>query len=115
MSKSHRSREQVVYSTNPEFKYSYGNENSQTPTLPPERQDLRVWLDKKNRAGKVVTLVRGFVGSEEDLENLGKLLKTKCGTGGSVKDGEIIVQGDFRDRILKLLLDAGYRAKKAGG
>ena len=78
------------------------------------QQQLRVWLDRKQRAGKVVTLVRGFVGSHDDLKELASLLKSRCGVGGSAKDGEIIIQGDFRDRIVDILTREGYKAKKAG-
>lgn len=114
MSKKKKSAEGVVYSTNPDFNYSFQEENN--PVTPsPKQQDLRVLLDKKQRAGKAVTLITGFIGTTEDLESLGKLLKNKCGVGGTVKDGEILIQGDHRERILKLLLDAGYKAKKAGG
>lgn len=104
----------MVYSTNPDYKYETGKEEgSETPE--PARQDLRVWLDRKSRAGKQVTLVKGFVGSDDDLRALASMLKGKCGVGGSAKDGEIIIQGDFRDRILDILVKAGYKAKKAGG
>lgn len=112
--KNKKKREGIVYSTNPDYDYNYGSDNDIT-TLLPNQQDLRVMLDKKTRAGKQVTLVSGFIGDEEDLKELGRLLKTKCGVGGSVKDGEIIIQGDFRDKILNLLINNGYKAKKAGG
>lgn len=104
----------MVYSTNPDFKYSSAEEE-QSEKLPPSKQDLRVMVDKKHRGGKVVTLIKGFIGSEEDLKELGKLLKNRIGVGGSVKDGEIIIQGSFADRVIQILLDAGYRVKKAGG
>ncbi len=103
-----------MYSTDPDFEY---NEDSvgETDTLPPQQQKLRVMLDKKNRAGKAVTLVTGFVGTNDDLEALGKKLKNLCGSGGSAKDGEILVQGDHRDKVAKWLLDNGYsQTKKAG-
>ena len=102
----------VVYSTNPDFEYDNG-EVEQVQTLPKNQQSLRVWRDTHGRAGKVATVVRGFVGSAEDLEALSKTLKRKIGVGGSVKDGEIIIQGENRDRVLQILLDEGYsRTKK---
>ena len=97
----------MVYSTNPDFTYDYGEEQEEA-TLAPERQKLRVWRDTKGRGGKVATIVRDFVGSTEDLQNLGRLLKQACGVGGSVKDGEIVIQGDVRDRLVALLLKEGY-------
>lgn len=115
MAKDNRkNREGVVYSTNTNFEYNYAAEE-QKQTLPPARQNLKVLLDKKARAGKQVTLISGFSGTTEDLEILAKKIKSKCGVGGSTKEGEIIIQGDFRDKILQLLLAEGYKAKKAGG
>lgn len=104
----------MVYSTNPDFEYDTAGEQ-EPETLAPERQNLRIWLDRKHRGGKTVTIVRGFVGREADLAELGRMLKSKCGTGGSAKDGEIIIQGDRRDRVAELLATAGYVCKKAGG
>ncbi|MDF2158056.1 translation initiation factor [Algoriphagus sp. CAU 1675] len=109
-----KKRDGVVYSTNNDFEFSYESEENQE-TLPPSQQNLKVMLDKKARGGKQVTLVEGFVGSEEDLKELGKLLKSKCGVGGSAKDGEILIQGDHRDKILQILQSSGYKAKKSGG
>ncbi len=104
----------IVYSTNPDFTFDTGNEEELTTPVP-NQQDLRIMLDKKSRAGKKVTLITGFIGKNEDLKSLGNLLKIKCGVGGTVKDGEILIQGDFRDRILNLLVEMGYKVKKAGG
>lgn len=102
-----KDRLNVVYSTNPDFKYETDGEEQQD-TLPKEKQQLRISLDKRNRKGKAVSLITGFIGTTEDLEALGKLLKVKCGVGGSAKDGEIIIQGDFRNKILELLQKEGY-------
>ena len=114
MTNDWKARLGMVYSTNPNFKYDT-EEAPQIETLAPERQDLRVWLDRKQRGGKQVTLVRGFVGTQADLGELARLLKSRCGVGGSAKEGEIIIQGDHRDRVVEILLQNGYRCKKAGG
>lgn len=103
----------VVYSTNQDYDYQYGNEEEET--LASNEQDLRIWLDKKHRGGKVASVVKGFIGSDDDLKDLAKTLKSKCGVGGSAKDGEIIIQGDHREKILKILTESGFKAKKAGG
>lgn len=102
-----KDRLNVVYSTNPDFKYDIDKEEEQD-ALPKEKQQLRIQLDKRNRKGKAVTLITGFVGTSEDLEELGKFLKVKCGVGGSAKDHEIIVQGDLRNKVLELLQKEGY-------
>lgn len=104
----------VVYSTNPNYQYEFEKKKEQE-SLPPQQQELRIFLEKKHRGGKTATVIKGFVGKESDMEELGKFIKTRCGVGGTVKDGEILIQGDFRDKILDLLLSKGYKAKKAGG
>ena len=108
MSKNTKNNNGVVYSTNPDFVFE---EETPTETLLPEKQNLKVLLDKKARAGKKVTLVEGFVGDNEALTDLAKLLKNKCGVGGSAKDGQIIIQGDFREKILEILHKEKYKAK----
>lgn len=113
MSNDWKERLGVVFSTNPDYKYETETEQ-EAETLPASEQNLRVWLDRL-KGGRVATVVRGFVGSQRELAELGKELKTKCGVGGTAKDGEIIIQGDHRDRIVDLLTRAGYRCKKAGG
>ena len=101
----------VVFSTNPDFVYEDEAED-EPATIAPEKQNLIVSIDRKGRGGKQVTLVTGFVGTSDDLSDLGRTLKVKCGVGGNVKDGEIVIQGDFRDRVVSLLKDMGYRAKR---
>lgn len=109
-----KSRLNVVYSTNPDFKYETGEESSYI-TLPANKQTLRIQRDKRNRGGKVVTLITGFIGTEDDLASLAKKLKTKCGVGGSSKEGEIIIQGDHKMKINEILLKEGYKTKLIGG
>lgn len=114
MAKKKKERVNIVYSTNPDFGYQY-DEDEETETLPKNQQKLYVSIDKKSRGGKEVTLIEEFIGTEDDLKELGKLLKTKCGVGGSVKDGEILVQGNFRDKIITILESEGYQTKRKGG
>lgn len=104
----------IVYSTNPDFQFN-SDEDEAIETLSPSEQLLYVSIDRKQRGGKEVTLVEGFVGSDDDLKDLAKLLKSKCGVGGSAKDGEIIVQGNFKDKVHDLLVAEGYKVKKKGG
>jgi translation initiation factor 1 len=113
MNKKNKVPTNVVYSTNPNFDYEFEAEQ-EAETLMPSKQQLRISLDKKNRAGKAVTLITGFVGTVADLEVLGKMLKSKCGVGGSVKDGEIILQGDFRVKASEILIKEQYKVKVIG-
>jgi translation initiation factor 1 len=108
MAKNKNSSGGMVYSTNPDFANQFSDEPQDKETIPKDKQKLRVVLDKKQRAGKVVTLVTGFAGKDEDLQALGKELKTKCGAGGSVKDGEILIQGDYREKVVAWLKGWGY-------
>jgi len=114
MSNDWKDRLGVVFSTNPDFQFEKEGEE-QGETLPAKQQDLRVSLDRKKRKGKAVTLITGFVGAENDLKDLGKLLKSKCGVGGTVKDGEILIQGDFCSRVIEILKNEGYKVKRSGG
>lgn len=109
-----KDRLNIVYSTNPDFNYTT-DEEEEAETPAPSQQKLRVQLDRKQRGGKVVTLITGFTGSAEDLKELGRTLKNKCGTGGSAKDGEIIIQGDFKARVIELLKEMGYSQTKGAG
>ena len=107
-------RVDVVYSTNQNFGYAF-DEDEEEETLAPNHQKLRVLIDRKQRKGKSVTLIEGFVGPIDDLKELGKLLKSKCGVGGTVKDGAIMIQGEFRDKIMDILKSEGYNVKRVGG
>jgi translation initiation factor 1 len=113
MSKKDKNRINVVYSTNPNFKFEEEKSEDQK-TLPPNQQNLKVFLDRIG-GGKLLSRISGFAGTEDDLVTLGKLLKQKCGVGGNTKDGEILIQGDNRDKIIALLTKDGYKIKKAGG
>ena len=106
-----KERLNIVYSTNPDFSYDNGDEVEEE-TLPKNQQKLRVRIEKNHRGGKTVTIVSGFVGGEADLKELGKMLKTKCGVGGSVKDGELLVQGEFKEKVVELLKKDGYTQTK---
>ncbi|MCX8491452.1 MAG: translation initiation factor [Cyclobacteriaceae bacterium] len=108
-----KNRDGVVYSTKPDFEFTY-DAAEEAKTLPPQQQNLKVQLDTSGRAGKQVTLVSGFIGQTSDLELLTKLLKSKCGVGGSAKEGVVLVQGDVRAKIFDLLIKEGYKVKKVG-
>ena len=109
-----KDRLNIVFSTNPDFKYESEEEEEKQEKLPNNKQLLRIELDKRNRKGKAVTLVTGYVGSDDDLAVLAKTLKTKCGSGGSSRCGEILIQGDFRKKINEILLAEGYKTKLIG-
>lgn len=113
MSKKDKNRVNVVYSTNPDFQYR-NEEEGDLETLPPQQQNLKIFLDRMG-GGKMLSRVSGFVGTEADLTELARLLKQKCGVGGNAKEGQILIQGDNRDKLLEILTKAGYKAKKAGG
>lgn len=112
--KNKKNRIDIVYSTNDDFDFEF-DDDFEDETLEPGDQNLKVLLDRKARKGKAVTLIQDFVGTESDLKDLGKTLKQKCGVGGSVKDGEIIIQTDNRDKVMSLLNELGYNYKRVGG
>ena len=112
MGKNKKNRKGVLYSTNKDFEYEY--EEDEIETLNPNQQNLEVCIDK-HRAGKITVLIKGFIGSTDDLKSLGKMIKTKCGVGGSVKNREIIIQGNVRDKVMELLENEGYNYKRVGG
>lgn len=114
MSKKKQKYTGVVYSTNANFEYN-SDEEHEAETLAPNQQNLKISIDKKQRKGKKVTLITGFIGTDEDLKDLGKNLKSKCGVGGSVKDGEILIQGDFKQKAKDILENLGYKCKMHGG
>lgn len=112
MKKNKKNRKGILYSTNPDFEYEY--EDHEQETLPPAEQNLKVCIDK-HRAGKIAVIIKGFEGKNDDLKILGKLLKQKCGVGGSVKNGEIIIQGNVREKVMEMLEKEGYKYKRVGG
>lgn len=115
MAQDWKERLGVVFSTNPDFKYQDTNDNPKTATLHPQQQNLRVQLDKKKRNGKQVTLITGFIGNDDELNELAKFLKTKCGVGGSAKDNEIVIQGNLVEQVIELLKNQNYKVKRSGG
>jgi translation initiation factor 1 len=114
MANKKKEKVNIVYSTNPNFQFQF-DEEEEIQTLPKAQQKLYVSIDRKQRAGKEVTLVEGFVGTDEDLKELGKMLKSKCGVGGTAKDNQILIQGNFKEKIFDLLVKEGYSVKKKGG
>jgi|TARA_B110000305_G_C19145476_1_gene495563 translation initiation factor 1 len=112
MKKNKNNRKGMIYSTNPDFEFEYDNE--EMDTLANNQQNIKVCIDK-HRAGKVAVILKGFVGNTDDLKALSKILKTRCGVGGSTKNGEIIIQGDIRDKIIDILAKEGYNYKRVGG
>ena len=106
-----KDRLNIVYSTNPDFQYST-DEKEETETQPKQQQKLRVSIEKNHRGGKTVTIVKNFVGSDEDIKELGRLLKTRCGVGGTTKEGEILIQGEFKEKIIEILKKEGYTQTK---
>lgn len=106
-----KNRDGVVYSTNPAYEYQH-HEDSEPSTLPNQNQNLKVSLDKSGRAGKQVTIISGFIGKPDDLEQLARKLKTRCGTGGAVKDGGILIQGDVREKVVSILTQEGFKTKR---
>tara|TARA_B110000879_G_scaffold64902_1_gene91278 strand:+ start:7126 stop:7464 length:339 start_codon:yes stop_codon:yes gene_type:complete len=112
MDKKRKNKKGVMYSTNPDFEYEY--ENEEMETLPNKEQHLKVCIDK-HRAGKIAVIIKDFVGTTDDLKDLGKRLKSKCGVGGSAKNGEIIIQGNVRDKVMELLQKEGFNYKRVGG
>lgn len=112
MGENKKTRKGVMYSTNPDFDYEYENEEQET--LVNNDQQLKVCIDK-HRAGKVAVVIKNFIGTTEDLKILGKTIKSKCGVGGSAKNGEIIIQGDIRDKVMEILKKEGYNYKRVGG
>jgi translation initiation factor 1 len=115
MSNKNKKKSGVIFSTNPDFNYGSEEEDGSQEDIPNNQQQLRVWLEVNNRGGKKVTVIKGFKGNDTDLTGIAKELKASLGTGGSAKNGEIIIQGDFRDRVIALLTKKGFKAKKAGG
>ena len=112
MGKNKKNRKGIMYSTNPDFEYEY--ENQEMETLPASKQNLKVCIDK-HRAGKVAVIIKDFIGTTDDLKKLGKLLKTKCGVGGSTKNGEVIIQGNMREKVMEILQKEGFHYKRVGG
>ena len=109
-----KKKKYIIYSTNPDFNYDNDEEENEE-TLDAKDQNLYVSIDRKQRGGKEVTLVEGFIGDSDDLKDLTKMLKGKCGVGGAVKDGDILIQGKHKDKIFDLLIAEGYKVKKKGG